>query len=492
MLSPRVILGTLAVGLFAAHLSAQGSVRTASCRQNVDSLQHRIELNYAGFLLEVKDAKRQALADTLAALENVADRTASADCVPVLNTLIAWYHDPHLFLYQADVTDTTDAARRKGAVRTRALSEAAARSYLTNNRSRLDPIEGLWYDLNLRVAIVPAPGQPSGHFEAVVLQSDTASWKPGDVRAQFIRRPDGEYDVTIWSRAKSVKELRGVVYKRVMLRMSPGIWGKEFPVAAADGGLLNPVDPHRATLQLRGRTVVLSIPSHDPTYRSTLDSLLAQNDSALRHAERLIVDVRGNEGGSSGVTRALEPFIVTNPTRLSPYPSGNAVILSSPNQINYAKASFVGPKGIDSSPALQRLLARMEANPGKLVPLSDSLDEPDPPRPAPVFGPRTVAVMIDHGTVSASEVLVLTALESTRTTVIGQPTEGALDYQSANIVYFSALERRWGLGYPTITRSSSLPLHGMRGIGIKPDVTADWQRIDDPISFVDAFLAKRN
>jgi hypothetical protein len=32
----------------------------------------------------------------------------------------------------------------------------------------------------------------------------------------------------------------------------------------------------------------------------------------------------------------------------------------------------------------------------------------------------------------------------------------------------------------------------MRGIGIKPDVTVDWQRIDDPISFVDAFPAKRN
>ena len=167
--------------------------------------------------------------------------------------------------------------------------------------------------------------------------------------------------------------------------------------------------------------------------------------------------------------------------------SDTAMIPSSPNLISYATRSFAGPGGPDSTPALRRLLARMRANPGKLVPFADSA-EAATPRPTPIFGPSRVAVMVDRGTVSAAEVFVLRALASTRATVIGQPTEGALDYQSTNIVWFSTGERRWGLGFPTITRSAHLPANGMRGVGIRPDVFVNWESVADPIRFTESWL----
>lgn len=107
-----------------------------------------------------------------------------------------------------------------------------------------------------------------------------------------------------------------------------------------------------------------------------------------------------------------------------------------------------------------------------------------------IAGPRRVGVLTDRGTVSAAEVLVIRALQSERARVFGQPTAGALDYQSISIVRLSPAERRWYLGYPTITARASLPSGGMRGKGIAPDVVVDWSTIADPIAYVDRLLRR--
>jgi hypothetical protein len=74
--------------------------------------------------------------------------------------------------------------------------------------------------------------------------------------------------------------------------------------------------------------------------------------------------------------------------------------------------------------------------------------------------------------------------------VFGEPTAGALDYQSASIVSLSPREKRWYLGYGTITRSRDLPRGGMRGKGIPPQVPIDLRRVADPVRFVDSVLAR--
>jgi hypothetical protein len=84
---------------------------------------------------------------------------------------------------------------------------------------------------------------------------------------------------------------------------------------------------------------------------------------------------------------------------------------------------------------------------------------------------------------------MLYALRSPRATVFGEPTAGALDYQTANIVSISPRERRWLLGYGAITRAPGLPAGGMRGKGIPPQVPIDLRRIANPVGHVDSALA---
>jgi hypothetical protein len=278
-----------------------------------------------------------------------------------------------------------------------------------------------------------------------------------------------------------------VIHKRVLLRLSPGLWGKEYPVAPADSGLLDPVDAHRPTLLVRDGTVIVSIPSHDGPNKPILDSLVTRHDLDLRHADRLIVDLRGNEGGGSGMSESLMPYIASEQQRPPLVTEGEAVMLSSEDQIAYARRAF----GPETSRFVSSLLARMQAHPGEFVQLSNPDEAQAPLAPVTtISGPGRVGVLIDRGTVSASEVLVLEALRSERVTVFGEPTAGALDYQSTSIVAFSPGERRWFLGYPTITRNLRLPAGGMRGRGIAPTVRVDLSRVDDPIAYVEHELKK--
>ena len=90
----------------------------------------------------------------------------------------------------------------------------------------------------------------------------------------------------------------------------------------------------------------------------------------------------------------------------------------------------------------------------------------------------------------AAEVLVLKALRSTRATVFGEPTAGALDYQSVQLVSLRTGDSRWALGYPTITAHADLPSRGMRGKGIAPDVRLDWRSLPDGIAEVERQMSE--
>lgn len=479
---PSVLAFTLLLGVPTAD-------STLSCATNLALLERTMLLDYAGYTLELTGDRLTAFAAMKGAAQRRASQRAGDDCYFVLRDFVAWFDDPHLFVFQSTRLDSAEGVRRAAAVRQMGVTEASAREYFARRGARLDPIEGIWYDRKLRVAVVPDSGGGTGRFVAVMLSSDTPAWQPGAVRARFDRRPDGSYDAQIYEPNYALVHRRGELYRHVLLRLSPGIWGKAFPVSPADSGTLDPVDPHRPVVYRRNGALVFAIPSHNG-YKAALDSLVARYRDEMSHADKLVIDLRGNEGGGSGMTHNLEPFVSLREQLPNPFPTDRPMMLSSDDQIAYARRAF----GADTSAFVRQLVERLRAHPGELVPLNDPADtvqRVDMRDWVVASGPRRVGVLVDRGTVSASEVFVLNALRSPRATVFGEPTAGALDYQSANIVSWSPNEKRWYLGYGTVTRGPGLPLGGMRGKGIAPQRRLDLARLDDPVGFVARALSEK-
>ena len=481
-------LATLALAGAAAQVRGQASPPASpppTCAEDLAGARRTVEANYGGYRLEIVGRRKAEFEQAYARFQRQAARD-DADCFSVLNAFADWFADPHLFIYQTVRLDSAESVRRAAAVRMVSVSEQQARAYLASHAKRLDPLEGIWYDGRLRVAVIPDSARPRGHVLAVVLTPDTATWRPGAVRALIARRADGTYDVDLSGPNYVLWHRHAHLHKDVLLRLDPGMWGKAFPVPAADSGLLDPVDPHRPTLVVRPGAVVISIPSHDPAYKPRLDSLVSANAALIRERELLLVDLRGNEGGSSYTAAALAPYIESREHRPQPAVHWQAVMLSSPDQIAYAKRAFGSP----TSAFVRSLVARMEASPGQFVRLDTASTADDDPHIPVAEGPRRVGVLIDRGTVSAAEVAVEFALRSTRATVFGQPTAGALDYEQVSIVPLDPREHRWLLGYPTITRGTGLPQGGMRGKGLQPDVRVNWETVADPIGYVIRALGK--
>lgn len=480
-----VIAGALLSG------SVEAQTPLPGCRVSLDRLDQKLVADYAGFTLEIRGDRRTAYDAMLADLRT---RATAADtlpdlCLGVLQRYIAWFDDPHLFLYQSARLDTAEAARRRAAVVVLPFDSLAFLARMGRSERGRDPIEGVWYDGRLRVAVLPDGDRRQGRFVAVVMTPDTAGWPVGAVRARLERITPGHYRMDLSLPNFARRRLTGDLYRNDLLRTSPGTWGRALPVAALTPGQLDPVDPRRPTLRVHDGTVIVAMPSHDPSYRPVLDSLVAANLEPLHSAKALIIDLRGNEGGSAGSSDALIPYVITDGQAAPPLlDQAAARMLSSPDQIAYAHRAF----GPDTSPFVRGLIARMEAAPGALVPLYDpAAPPPDEGLPPAIVGPRRVGVVIDRGTVSAAEVILLYAKQSARVTVYGEPTAGALDYQSTSIVPLAPDEHRWALGYPTITRNDRLPEGGMRGHGIAPDVHLDLARLKDPIAWVERDLARR-
>lgn len=477
------MLLTISIALF---LVAGDS--TPTCLQDLEGLNRTVQADYAGFRLEITGTRREVF-DRM--LDSVRTRAAGASgdaCLSVLQSYTDFFDDPHLFIYQSTRVDSAESARRAAQAERLPGGVESAQAYLRSHADHLDAIEGVWRASGLRIAVVREPSRGPRAFVAVVLDGDTSTWTPGTVRGRFVKTGDDQYDGELFERNFARRLVRPAIYKRVLLRFDPGMWGKESPVLAADSGLVDPVDPHRATLVIRSGVPILSIPSHDPSYRPFLDSLLTRNRDVLTRADRLVIDLRGNEGGSSGTTAGVLPYLVTDSQRpsyfkdRSAYPDhGKGVMLSSPDQIAYAIGSIMG--GDTSDPSAKRFLDRLRAHPGGFATFADSLDPPSTPaaRISPIYGPRAVGILVDHGTVSAGEAFLIQAMRSMRVTTFGQATAGALDYQTVRIVRFLPDESRWRVGYPTITAHPDLPANGIRGKGIRPDRPVDFARERDPI-----------
>jgi transposase len=256
------MFGIPAIALATFVLVGLSSEPPPSCATDLALLERKLHLDYAGYTLELRGDRLRAFAAMKAAAQLRADSTTGDACYVVLRDFAEWFDDPHLFIFENSAVDTAETARRAATVERRNVSEEAARAYFRAHARTLDPIEGIWYDRGLRVAIVPDSARGRSAFAAILQASDTSIWPVGAVRARITRRAPNSYDVLLCERNYALMHRRAEIFRHVLLRLSPGIWGKEFPIPAADSGTLDPVDAHRPVLYRRNGTLVFAIPSN--------------------------------------------------------------------------------------------------------------------------------------------------------------------------------------------------------------------------------------
>ena len=468
-----------------------------SCSALFAGLVHKLEADYVGYKVAIKGKDETQYSKHKQRLSERAERASLNECILVLQDFVRFFRDGHLFVSENPELSDEDVARLTSSAEQTGRNEDSVRRQLAANLKRLDPIEGIWYDKDgHRFGIIRDRVMGRRDFVAILLSEGVDRWQVGQVKAEFRKLPDGSYTDVFYSGRHYPLHLAGYLRGEtggaalrrngLLLHMPPITWGKAFPLRESERGTIDTSNPRRPTIRFLDQTTVVSIPSHSPEYAPLLKELIEKSRERILKSENLIVDVRGDEGGSSWMTNVLMPFIVTAGKRPNRYWVGDhSMVLSSPDNISY----FAQMKSQGWIP--EHLVERMQANPGKVVSFAD----PSPSQAAVTRNdvstvlPRNVAILMDRAVVSAGEAFIIEAMRNEKVTLFGENTGGVIDYQSVTLVPIADCASAPYLGYPTSAASDRLPVGGVNATGIPPHVRIP-DSIADPVAFIISYYKR--
>lgn len=463
----------LLAALLATGLPGTGAAQSCDCMAALDSAVTIVSDNYSGWRDKVTPTTRDSLdRHTRRLRTRAASGVTEEQCIELIREWLAWFEDGHVLVTLASpptpgVRDTTAAGIRAhfAAWERVELDLETARRYLDAPNRTLDPIEGIWETyagLHYRFAVVPAPDGDG--FVAVVLEADSVWWVPGQVKVRFTKTADG-YSAVYYSH-QHLKAHYGVTVDRNVLLFSPltpGLtWKRVYPRRSAE---------HAPEAYLRSRnlivgferlspnTAVVHLPSMALERRSEVDSMVRAHWAELTSTPNLIIDVRGNGGGSDYTFYPLLPLLYTDSIR-----NPGSSIFSTAENIREFEVALTNPNIPDSSKGwIRNLVAELRARPGEFVSTGGSVVGFDSVLPFP----RRVAVLMDGRCASSCEQFVLAARQSRKAALYGERTAGVLDYANVHPVATACPAIR--VNYAT-SRSNRLPLDPVDPHGIPPHV----------------------
>lgn len=233
--------------------------------------------------------------------------------------------------------------------------------------------------------------------------------------------------------------------------------------------------------------LLFRIPNFSWNSKPMIDSLIRTNYELITRTPILIIDLRGNGGGTDYSYLELLQFLYTHP-----YESKGVEWLASKGNIEHFENALENgniKKGFEEETITQ--IRIMKEYLDSFVSLdSTELIERD----TILRFPQKVGLIVNDFCASSCEQFILVGKNSSKTAVFGTRTLGVLDY--SNSVPVSLPIENVRLRYP-MTRSQRLPEFPIDNIGIEPDVKINLpdnlnlrDEIDDWVLFVKEFLEK--
>ena len=461
------------------------SASQAAARLNdFDFVVRKIEANYAGYDVKVTPERRVELAAVTARLRTKAAAASDQELLAVLQEWVAFFRDGHVAVSRLGGGD--------GDVRTKVrtvpiATEAPFRARLEALGPRRDPIEGVWViGQRYRVAIMRMDAGAT-RFEAVVLDAKADGWRPGMVKAELRRGRDGALSVYFVDGGFVEHRLAAeLVADGAHLQLGDGWggWTRAWPTVADLDRVAREVPSDAMFLKrLSPATMWLRLPDFGDERADVLKTLLRDRATDLASSPNLVIDLRGNGGGSDRVYAPLLPLLYTQPI----YSVGIELRASADNAaLRQALADRYRAEVPDAAATLDRQNKLMRDRPGGYV-------QPDP-KPfsitrfdAVLPSPKRVVVLID-GAGSSGEQFILDARQSRKVTLMGRRNSaGVLDF--ANVVSMPTPSGRYEVHW-AISRSLRLPEDPVDPDGIAPHVAIP-KAERDPVRYAQAWLERQ-
>lgn len=444
--------------------------------------KQKIEQNYAGFGDKVVESNRE---DYTVHTKLMLDRAKSIEdpyaCASLIRKWLTYFKDGHIQLNhdRPDFSRLSDAeirAKFASAQTINKWTEKKIKKYLDKNS--LHPIEGIWENGtgSYRTAIIQSSDPDSGiDFIGVVLKADSVYWMPGQIKVEIEQTAQGLMSEYYYRDHNPVRLPVRLYGDEVVEFEGISQWEKQYPKPINEAKI--EVDPNYFSKnnqpttpsfqRIDNQTTLLTLPSFGDQHAYIIDSLMNKHFSEITTSENLIIDLRGNRGGSDFCYAPIIPILYTHPI----FTDGVSIYASEDN-IRSWEVLLEDPK---FSPAIKvrirELVNKMKSNlngyvevPGEEV-IHDTV----------YTNPQKIGIIVDKSCSSSTEQFILAAKQSSKVTIFGESTAGILDYANMRSIDMKGIPYK--LFYPT-SRSNRLPKNPLDQVGISPDFVlssdSDW------------------
>lgn len=264
----------------------------------------KVEKEYPGFETKTKDiAAYNGFKNNLL---NSSLTVEKDSCLNILKAYLSYFKDGHLVIYKTG-NSNNDVTNYSG--KSINIDVANFAEYVEKSK---DSLEGIWTTNNYKVGLI----RNKGRYEAFIISSSNESWKKNEIKFTL----DGNGKAVYYMGNHSQIEEKYAILKNCILYFenANAAFVREIPKPLiASNAISAELDLLEGFYikELNSKTLLLKISSFDPVYTKRITKLIDDNKKLLNNHKNLIIDLRGNGGGTDFSFRPILPYIYSNPVR---------------------------------------------------------------------------------------------------------------------------------------------------------------------------------
>lgn len=449
-----------------------------NCSTTFQWLKKTFEENDAGFdyILSVKgQAAYDYHTQKIQAKINVAK--TREECLPVLQEWLLFFRKGHVYiktLERKKVNESLAPAQQLDTLAIKNQFKAWPRlsialpefeKYLRSKKTH--DFEGLWDFPPYKIAIK----KTGDGYKGILINNVPPYWDSGQIKLEIVREGN-EFKGIGYMRDHSKAKIDNVEFTGQNYLQVAGFWLKRLaPVLPTEMEVedyltsLNTRNPY--IKQLDKNTLYLRIPSFDPGQKKAIDSLLDANDKMLSKMPTLIIDIRGNGGGSDFSFSNIIPYLKTNPISTVGV-EYRSTAMNNKRMLDFLnKPEYQTFFSTEQKEWIKKSYDTLQKHLGEFVYLNEPKKEKEAKDSATKKAyPKQVGIIIDGNVGSTAEQFVLAARQSKKVKFFGTPTFGAIDI--SNMYFTNDPCNEYELGY-CLSRSKRIPQYIIDDRGLQPD-----------------------
>ncbi|MHC9511452.1 S41 family peptidase [Kangiella sp. M94] len=321
--------------------------------------------------------------------------------------------------------------------------------------------EGIWKSGNYTVGITESDDK----YVGFIIEADGVYWHPGQIKLHF-EKLNSQWSGKFYMRDHSPRAIDSIkLISNNILETGISTWYRlkpEVELSKEEKQYIEFIERSEPYFKiLSDSTGYIRIPSFSYENKAKIDSLVEDNLGLIIARENLIIDIRGNGGGSDASYSALIPLLYTNPIQ-----TVGTKLLSTPlNNSKYEQILSNDAWSDEDKKWIKSLYDKLSQNVGGFVrpnKYAVSVHEESSVMPRP----DKVAIIIDQGNGSTAEQFLLAAKQSSKVKLFGRTTMGVLDV--SNVHQVDSPDGQFRLWYAT-SLTERLPDFPIDDIGIQPD-----------------------